>query len=217
MAHDHPALYPNVPDTVYADDYYVSLKPAEKAFVDAYLSNLGTSAKAAGKSIVDAVGAFPNIDNSERATRMLQQMNIRRAIHQRARAIAAKFEISAHTVLKEVANIATANMANYLHITPNGDPYIHLGSCTFDQLAAIQEVTVEEYKDGRGEDARDVRKIKLKLHPKLDALDKLMRYLQLYAPERLDINVNVNSQSVNVNMTPEQAAELYQSKLRQVG
>lgn len=213
MAYDHPDLYPGLSSVARASDY-AHLRPVEKAFVDAYLSNLQMSAKAAGKAISDMLG-HADVDNSERANAMLQKPHVKRAIAERARQLASKFEVEANSVVKEVAQIAFANMSNYLHITADGDPYIDLSHCTFDQLAAIQEVTVEDYTEGRGDDARDVRRIKLKLHPKLEALEKLMKYLQMYAPERID--VNVRTENVNINMTAQEAAELYAQSLRKVG
>lgn len=213
MAYDHPDLYPDVPERISVAPAYPRLKPVEKAFVDAYVSHLGASARSAGKAITEVLGT--QVDNSERANAMLAKPHVKRAINERARQIAAKFNVDGNSVVKEVANIAFANMANYLHITEGDDPYIDLSKCTFDQLAAIQEVTVEDYTDGRGDDAREVKRIKIKLHPKLEALEKLMKYLQLYAPERID--VNVTSTNVNVNMTPQEAAELYAQSLRKVG
>jgi hypothetical protein len=42
-----------------------------------------------------------------------------------------------------------------------------------DQAAALQEFTVEDFKDGHGEEARDVRKIRIKMHDKLRPLVEL--------------------------------------------
>jgi hypothetical protein len=41
-------------------------------------------------------------------------------------------------------------------------------------------VTVEDFLDHRGEEARSVRRVKFKLHDKLGALDKLGRHLGLF-------------------------------------
>src|SRR6202040_623994 len=42
------------------------------------------------------------------------------------------------------------------------------------------EITVEDYKDGRGEDARDVRRVKLKLHGKKSALVDMGREIGMF-------------------------------------
>lgn len=213
---DHPALYPDLPERDYAPNAYVRLRPEEKLFVEAYLSTLASSAAAAGKAIVDMLGSKHEIDNTSRAAALLQRPAVKQAIFQRAREMSAKFEISTDRLLKEVASIAFANMANYVHIGADGEPVIDLSNCTYEQMSAISEITVEDYTEGRGEMARDVRKIKLKLHDKQNAQDKLMKFLQLYAPERHEVNINVKAQNITVDMTPEQLADIYKAKLGQL-
>lgn len=212
---DNPALYrePSQPIA----DAYTSLRPAEKAFVDAYLANLGSSARAAGQTLWDAVrrGARPS-DVSARGAAMLQLPRVQAAISERAKALCDKFEIDQNRVLKEVANIAFSNMAHYVHITPDGDPYISLANCTYEQLAAISEITVEDFTDGRGEDARDVRRIKLKLHNKLDALEKVIKLLQMYAPIQHEVTHKLDTAAITADMTNEQLADEWAKRLKVV-
>jgi hypothetical protein len=49
-----------------------------------------------------------------------------------------------------------------------------------DQAAALQEITVETFMDGRGEDAREVRRVKFKLADKRAALVDLGRHHKLF-------------------------------------
>ena len=60
------------------------------------------------------------------------------------------------------------------------DAFVDLSTLTRDQAAAIQEVTVEDYKDGRGENARDVRRVKVKLSDKRAALVDMGRHLGMF-------------------------------------
>jgi phage terminase small subunit len=79
-----------------------------------------------------------------------------------------------------MAKIGFSNMGDYLKCNPGGDPYFDYESLTSEQKAALAEVTVESYVDGRGKDAQMVKKIKFKLADKLAALDKLGRHLGMF-------------------------------------
>jgi phage terminase small subunit len=92
---------------------------------------------------------------------------------------AARTEITSDRVLNELAKIGFANMADYVQIV-GGEPVIDLSSMTRDQAAAINEVTVEDFKDGRGEDARDVRRVKFKLSDKRAALVDIGKHLGMF-------------------------------------
>jgi phage terminase small subunit len=50
---------------------------------------------------------------------------------------------------------------------------VDLSAATDDQLRATQEITVEDYLDGRGKDARQVRRTKIKLADKQSAIERL--------------------------------------------
>jgi phage terminase small subunit len=79
-----------------------------------------------------------------------------------------------------MAKLGFANMADYMKTGPDGDPYLNFGELTRDQAAALVEVTVEDFKDGRGENTRDVRKVKFKLADKRAALVDLGKHLGMF-------------------------------------
>jgi phage terminase small subunit len=80
-------------------------------------------------------------------------------------------------VVGELAKIGFASAKHYLRVLPGGEPAVDLSGLDDEQFAALAEVTVEDYVDGRGEDARDVRKVRFKLHNKQAALVSILEHL----------------------------------------
>lgn len=80
-------------------------------------------------------------------------------------------------VIREIALIGFANMTDFMQVDERGLAYVDLKTLTRDQVAAIKEITVEEFKDGRGKDAPTVLRIRIKLADKLPALLALGKHL----------------------------------------
>ena len=78
--------------------------------------------------------------------------------------------ITKERVAVELSRIGFANMIDYMRVGPSGDPVLDFSNLTREQAAALTEVTVDDYLDGRGENAREVRKVKFKLGDKRAAL-----------------------------------------------
>jgi phage terminase small subunit len=95
-----------------------------------------------------------------------------------ARSIA-KLEITKDAILSELAKIAFANMADYMHVGPDGAPRLNFKDLTRDQAAALVEITVEEFRDGRT-DSREVRRVKFKLADKKGALVDLGKHFGMF-------------------------------------
>lgn len=114
--------------------------------------------------------------------------------------------VTAEQVIAELAKIGFANMLDYARVTDDGEPYVNLSEVTRDQAAAIAGFTVEDFKDGRGEDARDVRKVTFKLHDKRAALVDIGTHLGMFKKEmKLDGRLELVP-SVRLNGSPRKAA-----------
>ena len=92
-----------------------------------------------------------------------------------------RMEITKERILEEVSLLAFANQADFIVIQEDGTAYTDLSGMTREQLAAIQEITVDTYMDGRGEDAQAVKSVKIKLAPKTAALELLGKNQRLWA------------------------------------
>lgn len=90
-----------------------------------------------------------------------------------------KLSITKEAVLGELAKLAFANMADYMKVGEDGQPTLNFNDLTRDQAAALVEITVEEFKDGRS-DKREVRRVKFKLADKQKSLEALGKHLGLF-------------------------------------
>lgn len=149
------------------------LTDKQQRFVEEYVVDFNATAAAKRAGYAERSAYDTGHDN-------LQKPEIQAAIRARTNRLAQKAEISAQRVLDELARLGFSNMRDYIRITDQGEPFVDLSNLTREQAAAIQEVTVEDYLEGRGEDARQVRRVKFKLAGKEGPLEKLGKYLGLF-------------------------------------
>ena len=150
-----------------------NLTNKQARFVAEYLVDLNATQAAirAGYSARNAGKIGPEL---------LGKTRIAAAIEDALEARAQRTGVTADRVVAELAKIGFANMLDYMKAGTDGDPYLGFSGLSRDQAAALAEVTVEDFKDGRGEGARDVRRIKFKLADKRAALVDLGRHLGMF-------------------------------------
>jgi phage terminase small subunit len=151
----------------------VALTPRQQRFVNEYVIDLNATAaaKRAGYSEKAA---------KQQGTRLLTYASVTQAIDAALEKRAKATEITAERVLTELALLGFANMLDYIVPQGDGSAFVDLTDLTREQAAAIQELTVEEFMDGKGEDARPVRRTKFKLAAKRDALELLGKHIGLF-------------------------------------
>lgn len=135
---------------------------------------------AQGMSASAAYVAAGYSKNDGNAARLNRNEHVRARVEEILSEGAAKAGVTVQRIVDELAKVGFANMGDYLHATAGGDPFFVYDQLTDEQKAALAEVTVEDFKEGRGEDARDVRRVKFKLHDKLGALEKLGKHLGMF-------------------------------------
>lgn len=150
----------------------MSLTPNQERFVTEYLIDLNATQAAirAGYSAKTA---------EVQGCRLLRYAHVAEAVKTAQDKRAKRTEITADAVVQELAKIGFANMLDYITVQ-NGDAYVDFSTLTRDQAAAIGEVTSEIYTEGKGDDAKDVKRTKFKLTDKKAALDSLGRHLGLF-------------------------------------
>lgn len=149
------------------------LNHRQRRFVQEYLIDLNATQAAirAGYS-ADTAGSI----GSENLTKP----EIARAVETAQAERLTRTELTGDMVIAELRKIGFANMQDYMSSTEDGDPFLDFSMLTRDQAAALQEVTVEDYVEGRGEAARSVKRIKFKLADKRAALVDLGKHLKLF-------------------------------------
>jgi phage terminase small subunit len=153
----------------------VTLTRKQARFVELYLAG-GNAAEAYREAYSSAA---PSRSVAREGHRLLKHPKIAPFLAEaeaKARAVlveaANHYAVSRERNVAELAHIAYANLEDFTRQVGE-ERVIDLSGATRDQLAALQEITVEDYLDGRGKDARQVRRTKIKLGDKQGAIERL--------------------------------------------
>lgn len=150
----------------------MALSPKQTRFIAEYLIDLNASgaARRAGYSVRTA---------DQQGYELLNHPEIAAQVQAGQAALAKKANVTAERIVAEYALLGFANMADY--ITGAGaDRTVDLTNLSRDQAAAISEMTVETYVEGKGDAAETVKRVKFKLSDKKAALDSLARHLGMF-------------------------------------
>lgn len=182
------------------------LTPKQQRFVEEYLTDLNAT-----QAYIRAGYQVKNEDTAAvMASRLLRNDKVQEAIKIARAEISERTKITQDKVLNELAKIGFSNMLDYVTPTNSGDLIPDFSALTRDQAAAISEVTIEEYTEGRGDDAQNVKRTKFKLSDKRAALVDIGRHLGMF-PSRLEHTgkngapIQTENLHVNLNMTEEEA------------
>lgn len=151
----------------------MALRGKQQRFVDEYLVDRNAT-QAAIRAGYSAKTAYSIGEEN------LRKPEVKKAIEIGEAEIAERTKITQDMVMKELAKIGFSNMLDYITITDGGDPVTDFTALTPDQAAAISEITVEEYTEGRGDDARNVKRTKFKLSDKRSALVDMGKHLGMF-------------------------------------
>ena len=92
-----------------------------------------------------------------------------------------KLRFDQESVIKELQKVAFSNILDFVEVTKDGIKFkedMNFDPVLYDKAGAVQELTSEKGKK---------TKIGIKLYDKIQALDKLMKHLDLYERARLQI------------------------------
>ena len=146
------------------------MTPKQQRFVEEYLVDLNATQAAIRSGYSAKTAGSIGQEN-------LKKPEIAAAIAEGQADLAARTRINAEMVVNELQKIAFANMADLLQTDTDGIPRFNFSAITNRHTAALSEMTVEYFKDGRGQDTIDVRRVRLRLADKRAALLALGRHL----------------------------------------
>lgn len=154
------------------DHRFYGLTAKQRLFIDEYFRNGFDATKAA------LAAGWATTDHEARkiGRALLRKAYIAKAIDLAFAYYGEATKVNLPAVINEINNIAFSNMGDYFTVGPDGDPRVCMPSDDERQkLAALSEIQVETYMEGRGRDSREVKRIKFKTYNKLDALEKLLK------------------------------------------
>jgi len=156
--------------------------PRHEAFVQALLRG-ETATRAyvtAGYRLNDANAA--RLNGNERIRARLA--HLQRIVTEKVVDLTA---VTTADVLRELARLGFASMKKFSRVADEGDAYLDLSNLSDDDWAAVQEMTSEEYLEGRGEAARLVKKTRVKLYSKESPLVQIGKHLGLFDKDKSTI------------------------------
>lgn len=166
--------------------------------MDFYFTN-GFNKKQACISAGYAEGTAHSISN-----RVFDLPQVKQEIEKRMKALAQKAELNAQWVIDRMMAIADSGrtLAPYKKVQEDGSILWDFTGASEEALSLLNEISVDYYTDGRGDEAREVKKFKVGVTEPKAALDSLARHLGMF------------KDSVDVNHTTSVADQIQQGRAR---
>lgn len=119
--------------------------------------------------------------------------------------------LTKYDVLMELKSMAFGNIADFFEkdakgkvVLRDGWPVLDMSRADEHQLKAVKEIVVEEYTDGFGEDAREVKKTRVILHDKRGPLIDIARMMGMVKPASIQFNQNNLQQNINITLSEDE-------------
>jgi phage terminase small subunit len=119
--------------------------------------------------------------------RLLRNAKVQAAVSELTEERLERLEVTADTVLQELAKIAFANIGDYLSVGADGSVNVDISELTSVQAAALADLRIDEYASENG----SVRRTRIRLASKTKALELLGKHLKLWS-DRFDHERTVN-------------------------
>ncbi len=143
------------------------LTPRRAEFVRQYIKSLNAAGAAR------AAGYAPSSANTE-GSRLLANADVQQAISEARAQLAEREQVTPERIVSELASIAFSDLGDYFRLDGK-NASIDFSNLPIGATKALESITVDEYVEGRGDNAQNVRRIRVRLHDKRAALVDLAK------------------------------------------
>ena len=175
------------------------LTPRRAEFVRQYIKSLNAAGAAR------AAGYAPSSANTE-GSRLLANADVQQAISEARAQLAEREQVTPERIVSELASIAFSDLGDYFRLDGK-NASIDFSNHPIGATKALESITVDEYVEGRGDNAQNVRRIRVRLHDKRAALVDLAKTLGRCS-DGVNVQVNVNESDQLQECDVEQLREL---------
>lgn len=163
------------------------LEPFRRRFVEEYLTCFNL-AEAYRRSLTSPVGSDDRQAHNH-AKSVFKHLDVKRAIREGMALMAKRYERVQDRIIEELTYLGFSNMGDYIDVHKDGFIELDLSKATYEQMSAIQEITVEKIVKGTGDTERTIYRTKFRLYDKYRAMEMLVKRFQIEAPkEKKDPN-----------------------------
>lgn len=148
----------------------------QQLFISEYCIDCNASRAALAAGYAKETAAHTGWEN-------LQKPQIAVEIRNKLLEMASRAEITAGAVLRELALLAFADMGQYNTIDEDGNVRMDFREMGPDGMRAVKKIKQEVQFVGDANEKMPILKTEFELYDKQAALDKLMRYMGLYAAD----------------------------------
>jgi hypothetical protein len=152
-------------------------------FAEAYIRH-GDAARAWRESYRDAVrdteARFLQVKSQIEGATILRMEFMASYIAYIRRNLTERLVVTKDNVLTHLSQLAFSNYGDFVSVSEGGEVTHDLSGLTREQWAAVQEMSIETYVVGTGEDAQPVKSTKIKLAPKIGPLELIGKTMKMF-------------------------------------
>lgn len=156
------------------------------AFTDRQLVFIGKYVQTRHVTRSAIAAGCPADSASVQGSRWLADPRIRTEVDKRLKRMLERYEVTPAKIVAELAKIAYSNVDDYVSVQDDGSVIVDFSTATREEMAALSQIEVHEYTEGRGENAANVKVVKFKAIDKRAALMDLAKIRRMLPADRIE-------------------------------